>query len=82
MRNMKSIPLALCLLGALLTAACTETCKWCDTQGRAGVTVRIVDGDDVVHDFTTGENGCVTFDADDCGQWMVVDMVAPVISMV
>jgi len=80
MSSIKFTALTLSLVGLALTSACngTETCNICDPQGRSGVTVRIVDADSVAHDYTTGEGGCVSFEADDCDKYQVVDVIAPV----
>jgi hypothetical protein len=81
MKSIKFIALTLTLAGVALTSACSgsETCNVCDPQGRSGVTVRLVDADSVVHDFTTGDNGCVSFQASSCSEYQVVDsaIIAP-----
>lgn len=78
---MKKLSWVILLSWAALTFGCTEQCKICDSQGRAGLVVTVVDGSDVVHTFTTGENGCFTFEASECDEWMVVDVALPEILM-
>ena len=80
MKNLKCFALVSLLVAmVVMTPGCSssQTCNVCDPQGRVGLTVSVVDADGVVHSYTTGDNGCASFQADDCSKFQAVDVAMP-----
>jgi hypothetical protein len=80
MKNLKSFVLMSLLIAVVMTTpGCsdTQTCNLCDPQGRSGLTVAVVGPDDVEHEYTTGADGCASFQAADCSKFQVVGVIAP-----
>lgn len=75
MSNLKLFAVAFTLTLSAFTVACDVTCETCDLQ--PGTVVRFVDADGEAHDFTSGQDGCIRFEAEDCREWQAIEIRKP-----
>ena len=80
MRKPHSFALALLLAGVVFAPACQQmqTCRTCNLQ--PGTVVSYVDAESNLHEYTAGSDGCISFEADDCSKYQVVDYRTPPIA--
>jgi hypothetical protein len=77
MNQLKLCTLSLVLVCAALTLACEETCVGGCGKLQPGTIVEYVDAESNLHAFTADQNGCISFEAEDCGEYQPINIIAP-----